>query len=98
MIKFILSIFQPSLVNEQLGQLYMDMRLEGAEDRLHIEAGSSASSSSEDESFSENPKPKKVCENLFRSFFRYSLMGKICLYEQYWYKKINVLFCFIMNN
>ncbi|XP_026332601.1 period circadian protein isoform X3 [Hyposmocoma kahamanoa] len=50
----------PSLVNEQLGQLYMDMQLEGAGDRLHIEGGSTASSSSEDESSSVNPKGKKV--------------------------------------
>lgn len=48
------------MVNEQLGQLYMDMQLEGTGDRLHLEEGSSASSSSEDENTPEKPKVKKV--------------------------------------
>lgn len=66
-------------MNEQLGQLYMDMQLEGAGDRLHIEGGSTASSSSEDESSSVNPKGKKVREILFRGFW--GLSCHVCLPE-----------------
>lgn len=40
---------QPSLVNEQLGQLYLDLHLEGAAARLTLEEGITSSSSSGEE-------------------------------------------------
>lgn len=41
--------FQPSLVNEQLSQLYLDLQLEGAAARLTLEEGITSSSSSGEE-------------------------------------------------
>ncbi|RVE45060.1 hypothetical protein evm_010294 [Chilo suppressalis] len=48
---------QPSLVNEQLGQLYMDLQLEGVAARLTLEEGITSSSSSGEEN-SAAPKMK----------------------------------------
>ncbi|CAF4744706.1 unnamed protein product [Pieris macdunnoughi] len=45
------TIEQPSLVNDQLGQLYMDLQLEGVATRLTLEEGITSSSSSGEENF-----------------------------------------------
>ncbi|XP_045531343.1 period circadian protein isoform X3 [Pieris brassicae] len=42
---------QPSLVNDQLGQLYLDLQLEGVATRLTLEEGITSSSSSGEENF-----------------------------------------------
>ncbi|XP_045509688.1 period circadian protein-like isoform X2 [Colias croceus] len=47
---------QPTLVNEQLGQLYLDLQLEGVAARLTLEEGLTSSSSSGEENFSRSPK------------------------------------------
>ncbi|KAM3968404.1 period circadian regulator [Aphomia sociella] len=52
----ITNIKQPSLVNEQLGQLYMDMQLEGVAKRLTLEEGITSSSSSGEETSTVTPK------------------------------------------
>ncbi|CAB3225187.1 unnamed protein product [Arctia plantaginis] len=51
------SFEQPSLVNDQLGQLYLDMQLEGVAARLTLEEGITSSSSSGEET---SIKPSKV--------------------------------------
>ncbi|XP_038216692.1 period circadian protein isoform X2 [Zerene cesonia] len=45
------SLEQPTLVNEQLGQLYLDLQLEGVAARLTLEEGHTSSSSSGEENF-----------------------------------------------
>ncbi|XP_047524413.1 period circadian protein isoform X2 [Pieris napi] len=45
------TIEQPSLVNDQLGQLYIDLQLEGVETRLTLEEGITSSSSSGEDNF-----------------------------------------------
>ncbi|XP_037301511.1 uncharacterized protein LOC119191746 [Manduca sexta] len=45
----ICELSQPSLVNEQLGQLYLDLQLEGVAARLTLEEGITSSSSSGEE-------------------------------------------------
>ncbi|XP_031767497.1 period circadian protein isoform X2 [Galleria mellonella] len=52
----ITSIEQPSLVNEQLGQLYVDLQLEGVASRLTLEEGITSSSSSGEETLTTTPK------------------------------------------
>lgn len=81
MIKHNLSVLQPSLVNDQLGQLYMDMQLEGTGDRLHLEGGSTASSSSDEESSSVNPKRKKVREIHFNGVFGTATSSSVMFYN-----------------
>ncbi|XP_022125128.2 period circadian protein isoform X2 [Pieris rapae] len=44
-------IEQPSLVNDQLGQLYIDLQLEGVATKLTLDEGITSSSSSGDENF-----------------------------------------------
>ncbi|CAH0716461.1 unnamed protein product, partial [Brenthis ino] len=51
---------QPTLVNEQLGQLYLDLQLEGVAARLTLEEGITSSSSSCDESSANSAERK--CE------------------------------------
>ncbi|XP_013162045.1 PREDICTED: period circadian protein isoform X1 [Papilio xuthus] len=54
---------QPSLVNEQLGQLYLDLQLEGVASRLTLEEGVTSSSSSGEETTVRVPKaPRKKRE------------------------------------
>lgn len=48
---YIYIFLQPSLVNEQLGQLYLDLQLEGVAARLTLEEGITSSSSSGEDSF-----------------------------------------------
>ncbi|XP_063837782.1 period circadian protein [Ostrinia nubilalis] len=54
---------QPSLVNEQLGQLYLDLQLEGVASRLTLEEGITSSSSSGEETSTNTVRtPKKKRE------------------------------------
>ncbi|XP_069365136.1 period circadian protein isoform X1 [Maniola hyperantus] len=50
---------QPSLVNEQLSQLYLDLQLEGVAARLTLEEGITSSSSSGEESTAKSPKYRR---------------------------------------
>ncbi|XP_063394437.1 period circadian protein [Cydia fagiglandana] len=58
--KKLVAVEQPSMVNEQLGQLYMDLQLEGVAARLTLEEGVTSSGSSGEEghklSFNEQAK------------------------------------------
>ncbi|XP_049885910.1 period circadian protein isoform X4 [Pectinophora gossypiella] len=53
---------QPSLVNEQLGQLYLDLQLEGVASRLSLEEGITSSSSSGEENSTVSSKCRKKRE------------------------------------
>ncbi|XP_013147230.1 PREDICTED: period circadian protein isoform X3 [Papilio polytes] len=62
---------QPSLVNEQLGQLYLDLQLEGVASRLTLEEGITSSSSSGEENFvgvSKSQKKKREYSKLVMIF------------------------------
>ncbi|XP_045784811.1 period circadian protein isoform X2 [Maniola jurtina] len=50
---------QPSLVNEQLSQLYLDLQLEGVAARLTLEEGITSSSSSGEESTAKSSKSRR---------------------------------------
>ncbi|XP_072931109.1 period circadian protein-like isoform X2 [Epargyreus clarus] len=52
------NVEQPTLVNEQLGQLYLDLQLEGVAARLTLEEGLTSSSSSGEETAVKPPKSK----------------------------------------
>ncbi|KAL0852247.1 hypothetical protein ABMA28_000462 [Loxostege sticticalis] len=54
-----INLAQPSLVNEQLGQLYLDLQLEGVAARLTLEEGITSSSSSGEETTTNSKKTTK---------------------------------------
>ncbi|XP_041987401.1 period circadian protein [Aricia agestis] len=59
---------QPALVNEQLGQLYIDMQLEGVAARLTLEEGITSSGSSSDENTAHASTTKKTVKRRHRGY------------------------------
>ncbi|CAH2035267.1 unnamed protein product, partial [Iphiclides podalirius] len=55
---------QPALVNEQLGQLYLDLQLEGVAARLTLEEGVTSSSSSSEDASIKNGKKRREYSKL----------------------------------
>ncbi|XP_072934869.1 period circadian protein-like [Epargyreus clarus] len=62
------NVEQPTLVNEQLGQLYLDLQLEGVAARLTLEEGLTSSSSSEEETAVKPPKSKYITRRRKREY------------------------------